>query len=89
MGVKIKKTYVVIGSNGYYIRPGRLNITEEKILKYVEDNPMLEDPEYSLKDLVVDLTELYEEIYTLPINIKEETVHYIEKLIDELRNDDR
>lgn len=89
MGVKIKKTHVVVDSNGYHIRPGRLDITKKKILKYVENNPMPEDPAYSLNNLVVDLTGLYEEIYMLPINIKETTMRYVETLINELRNDRR
>lgn len=89
MGVKIKQMHVVVDSNGYYIRSGQLNITKEKILKYIKDNPMPGDPVYSSNDLVVDLTQLYEIIYTLPIDIKEETIHYIEILIDKLRTDRR
>ena len=94
MGVKVKKIHVVVDSNGYYIRPGRLDITEEKIFEYIKNNPMPEDPAYSLEDLILDLTyphgnhDTYT-FYTLPFNIKEETMSYIEKLIDELRNDRR
>lgn len=89
MGVKIKKIYVVVDSNGYYVRPGRLVVTEEIILEYIKDNPMPEDPAYSLDDLVSDLTDVYKEVYILPIGIKETTIRYIETLIDKLRNDRR
>lgn len=94
MGVKIKRINVVLDTNGYYIRPVRLNITEEKILKYVKDNHMPEDSEYSSEDLILDLADPNDNrdiytIYTLPFNIKEETMRYIEKLIDELRDDRR
>lgn len=89
MGVKIKKTYMVVDSNGYFINPQRLRIAKKEILKYVENNPMPEDPAYSSEDLVFDLAEHYQEYWVLPNNIKEETIRYIEILIDKLRNDNR
>lgn len=88
MGTKIRKINIAIDSNGYHVRPGKLDITKEKILAYVKDFPMPEDPEYSLDDLIIDLAEpssLYG-IYTLPIDIKEETMRYIETLIDKLKD---
>lgn len=88
MGTKIRKINIVIDSNGYHVRPGKLDITKAKILAYVKDFPMTEDSEYSLDDLVMDLAEssnIYG-IYTLPINIKEETMRYIETLIDKLKD---
>lgn len=88
MGVKIKKVHVAIDSNGCRVRPNRLHITYEKILKYIENNPMPEDPIYSPNDLIIDLTDP-PSFWMLPINIKEETIRYIEKLVDELRNDRR
>ena len=86
MGVKIRKVNVVIDSNGFYIKPAKLDITKEKISEYVKEHPMPEDPEYSLDDLMTDLTEpdSFYAIYTLP-DIKEETQQYIEELIDRLR----
>jgi hypothetical protein len=87
VGVKIRKVNIVVDSYGYFIKPARLDITKEKILAYVGQHPMPEDPEYSLDDLITDLTEsdsIYAN-YTLP-DIKEDTQQYIEELIDKLRD---
>lgn len=87
MGVKIRKVNIVIDSNGYFIKPARLDITKEKILAYIKEYPMPEDPKYSLDDMITDLVEpdgMFAN-YTLP-DIREDTMRYIEKLIDKLRN---
>lgn len=89
MGVKIKKIYLVVDSIGFRIRPGRLNITKEQILEYIKDNPMPEDPAYSLNELIIDLSDPDNadlSFWILPINIKEETICYIETLVDKLKN---
>lgn len=86
MGVSIKKINTVVDSNGYLVRPGRLCITEEKILEYIKDHPVPEDPEYNLDGLITGLTDPPTWFIFLP-DVKEETMRYIEKLIDELRND--
>ena len=87
MGIKIRKVNIVVDSNGYFIKPAKLDITKEKILAYVSQHPMPEDPKYSLEDLISDLEESDRNtIYTLP-DIKEETKIYIEELIDKLRDD--
>jgi len=86
MGVKVRKVNIVTDS-GFFIKPAKLDITKEKIMEYVKEYPMPEDPEYSLDDLITDLAEqnnAYSD-YILP-NIKEETQHYIEELIDKLRD---
>jgi hypothetical protein len=88
MGVKVRKVNIVTDSNGFFIRPAELDITKAKILAYVEEYHMPEDPEYSLDDLISDLADpdsIYSN-YVLP-NIKEDTQHYIEDLIDKLRDD--
>lgn len=86
MGVKIRKINIVVDSNGFFIKPTRLDITKEKILEYVKDHPMPEDPKYSLEDLIEDLAEQDSDHknYVLP-DIKEETQRFIEELIDKLR----
>lgn len=87
MGIKVRKVNIVVDSNGYFIKPAKLDITKEKIMEYVKEHPMPEDSEYSLDDLIIDLTEsdnAYSN-YTLP-NIKEDTQKFIEELIDKLRD---
>lgn len=57
MGVKVMKVNIVVDSNGFFIKPAKLDITKEKILEYVSKYPMSEDPKYSLEDLIADLAE--------------------------------
>lgn len=85
MGVKVMKVNIVIDSNGFFIKPAKLDITKEKILEYVSKYPMPEDPKYSLEDLIADLAnQTINKNYVLP-DIKEETKRYVEELIDKLR----
>ena len=86
MGVKVMKVNIVVDSNGFFIKPTKLDITKEKILEYVSKYPMPEDPKYSLEDLIADLAESDNDNknYVLP-DIKEETKRYVEELIDKLR----
>lgn len=85
MGTKIYDAKIVTNGSGFSVDPQRLDITKEKILEYIKTHPMPNDPEYSLDDLIFDLTE-GGHIYLLPFKIKEETMRYVEKLIDDLKN---
>jgi len=86
MGVKIRKVNIVVDSNGFFIKPAKLDITKEKILEYVGQHSMPKDPKYSLEDMITDLAEPDGDYknYVLP-DIKEETKRFIEELIDKLR----
>ncbi len=88
MVIKIHKINIVT-KNGFYIKPRKLDITKEKILTYIKDNPMPEDPVYCLDDLIMDLAENSSvcDNYTLPIDIKEETMRFIEILIEKLSDE--
>jgi len=44
------------GYNCEFINPEYLGISEKKIRKYLKENPFPEDPEYSEKDMIFDLT---------------------------------
>jgi len=65
------------------INPQYLGITKEELEDYLKKHPMPKDPAYSEKDLMGDL--LYSSgMYTLPEDIKEETIEYIEELLNTL-----
>ena len=85
MKAKVYNIKIVTNGSGFYIDPQKLDITKEKILEYIKTHPMPIDSEYSLEDLIDDLTEgRYP--YTLPFNISEDTIKFIVKLIDELED---
>jgi hypothetical protein len=82
---KVHDVKIVSNGSGFYIDPRKLDITKERILEYVETNPMPIDIVYGLEDLIDDLTDgSYP--YMLPFDIKEETTRFILKLIDELED---
>lgn len=87
MGTKIRKLncQVVTNGCGFFVDPQKLEITKEKILEYVKNNPMPIDSEYDLEDLVYDLTK-GKYPFMLPDEIKEETKIFIEKIIDDLQD---
>ena len=65
------------------IEPQYLGITEKEIIEYMKDHPMPEDPLYCPQELIADLTGS-EGMYILPAGIKEETIQYIEDLLNQL-----
>lgn len=85
MQTKVYDIKIVSNGAGFYIDPQKLDITKEKILEYVKTHPMPIDPLYDLEVLIDDLT--YGSYpYMLPFKIKEETVKFILRLIDELED---
>jgi len=85
MQSKVYDVKIVSNGAGFYINPQKLDITREKILEYVKTHPMPIDPVYDLEFLIDDLTNgSYP--YMLPFKIKEETIQFILKLIDELED---
>jgi len=84
MGIRIEKKLVVYESvTMEAINPKYLNISKEQILDYMEKHPMPEDPAYSKEDLILDLTES-DGMYTLPDNIKQETIEYIRDMLNSI-----
>ena len=63
------------------INPQFHNISKEKIIRYMKNNPMPNDPAYSKEDLILDLTQS-QGMYTLPNNVRQETIEYIENLLN-------
>lgn len=81
--IRIKKMYYAYEDHPTIpFMPEFYDITKDDILEYLRQNPMPEDPEYNKEYLIHDLISS-EGIFVLP-DVKEETVAYIEKLINDL-----
>ena len=65
------------------IDPEYLGITRKQIENYLEDNPMPDDPAYSVEDMIGDITNS-SGFYSLPKDIKDETADFIACLISTL-----
>jgi len=84
MAIRIEKKIIAYESiTCTAIDPGYLGIDEDNIRNYLRENPMPEDELYTEEDLIMDLTRS-EGVYTLPEGIKEETIEYIEDLLNKL-----
>jgi len=84
MAIRIQKKLIAFESitmSG--IDPSFLGLEEEEIKEYLQKHKMPEDEFYSEEDLIGDLTNS-EGIYTLPDGVKEETIDYIEELLNVL-----
>ena len=66
------------------IEPNYLQITKDELEEYMEEYPMPEDEKYSKKDFICDITQYSSGFYSLPDGIKEETVEYIEEVLNDL-----
>ena len=58
------------------IKPIHLETAEERMVEYMQKNPMPKDKEYSDEDFINDITKS-SGFYSLPDGIKEETIEYI------------
>jgi hypothetical protein len=84
MGIRIEKKIMAYESiTCTAIDPSYLSLDEDTIRKYLRENLMPEDKLYTEEDLILDLTQS-EGVYTLPEGIKEETIEYIEELLNKL-----
>jgi hypothetical protein len=84
MGIRIEKKIMAYESiTCTAIDPSYLSLDEDTIRKYLRENLMPEDKLYTEEDLILDLTRS-EGVYTLPEGIKEETIEYIEELLNKL-----
>jgi len=84
MGIRIEKKIMAYESiTCTAIDPSYLSLDEDTVRKYLRENLMPEDKLYTEEDLILDLTQS-EGVYTLPEGIKEETIEYIEELLNKL-----
>ncbi|MEW6687323.1 MAG: hypothetical protein AB1393_14155 [Candidatus Edwardsbacteria bacterium] len=84
MSIKIGRFWVAYESvTMAALDPEYLCLCEDEIREYIAKRPMPEDPHYSAKDLVDDLTKS-SGFYCVPDDTKEETKDYIEELLNEL-----
>ena len=60
-----------------------LNISEEKLRKYLKENPMPEEDNYFENDLIHDLT-CSTGAFLIPDGLYPETIEYIKNLIDKI-----
>lgn len=82
--IRIEKRLVAYFSvTGEGFNPKYNRIPKEKIQNYLRENPMPEDPMYTPEYLMFDLTGS-EGLYFLPDNVKQETIEYIEDLLNAL-----
>lgn len=84
MGIRVGDFKVVYESvTMEAINPEYLCVTREQIEDYLKDNPMPNDPAYSVEDMIGDITQS-SGFYCLPQDIKDETADFIATLIGEL-----
>lgn len=84
MGIRVGNFKVVYDSvTMEAILPEYLGITKQQIEDYLKEHPMPEDPEYSLEDMIKDITGSTG-FYNLPMAIKDETADFIATMISDL-----
>lgn len=84
MGIRVGNFKVVYDSiTMEAINPEYLTITKEEIMEYVKNKPMPDDPEYSLEDMIGDITDSIG-FYTLPKKIKKETANFVATMLNDL-----
>ena len=81
MGIKVERKWVVFESvTGEAMNPEYMSLSEEEVLKYMEENPMPADPVYSEQDLIHDVCHS-SGMLTLMDDMKQETREYVAELI--------
>lgn len=84
MGIRVGDFKIVYESTTMEaIEPEYLGITKEQIEEYLKEHPMPEDPEYSLEEMIGDITTA-SGFYSLPKGIKDDTADFIATLISDL-----
>jgi hypothetical protein len=84
MGVRVGNFKVVYHSvTMEAVDPMYLGITKENIEEYLVNNPMPDDPEYSVEEMIGDITQS-SGFYCLPDKIKDETADFVCTLIEKL-----
>ena len=84
MSIRVRSVIIAIDSvTNQPIYPKALGLTEEIIKKYMKQVPMPPDPYYSAEDLIRDLTRT-DGILILPFSCSSTTLHYVERLLNDL-----
>lgn len=84
MGIRVDDIKLVYESiTREAVLPEYLGITKEKMEEYLKEHPMPKDPEYSLEEMVNDITKSTG-FYSLPKDIKDDTADFIATLISDL-----
>ena len=84
MSIRISKKIVAYESISMTtFDPSYVDLDENKIRQYIKTHPMPSDEDYSEEDLIFDLTRS-EGTHMQPEGIREETIEYIEDLLNEL-----
>ena len=84
MGIRVGDFKVVYESvTMEALDPQYLGISEQDIEQYLKEHPMPVDPEYSVEDMIGDVTQS-SGFYTLPRNIKQETADFIADMLNEI-----
>ena len=65
------------------IDPSYLGISKKQITDYLKKHSMPDDPEYSVEDMVGDISES-SGFYCLPDKVKDETANFVATLISDL-----
>lgn len=82
MGIQISKSYVVLQKSSLEaVEPQYMNWKKEDIEKYLIENPMSDDENYSKEDLIYDLTESGGAL-TFSTELKDETILYLTDLMN-------
>lgn len=83
MGIRIEKKIVALESmTCCAIEPCYLGITEGEVIEYEKEHPFPKDDDYLFSDLLQDLHS--EGTWCFPSGIKEETVEWIEEMLNKL-----
>jgi hypothetical protein len=86
MAIRIEKKIIAYESvTMTTFDPSYFKWDEDEIRRYLNENPMPEDETYSKEDLIFDLTRSGG-TYMLPSDIKDETLYYIEGMLNKLIN---
>ena len=84
MAIKIEEKVVAYSSiTGEAIMPEYLWLNEDDVKRYLDKNKMPKDPNYSVEDIIHDLTSS-SGMYTLDPLVKMETREYIAGLLENL-----
>lgn len=89
MSIKIRKEFVAIHSmSGDAVAPEYMDWKKLDIREYLQENPFPVDENYSVDDLINDLTDSSGALTFAPI-VKDETIKFIETLMNWLTYEHR
>jgi len=84
MSIKIEKKIVAYSSiDNEAFDPAYMSITREAVVDYIKNNPVPKDDNYTVGNIINDLTES-SGMYCLPASTSQEMVDYIEEMLNYL-----